>query len=57
MWKLTVNHRTEHGDPNGEVRGRTEGTEMDCNSIGRTISTNQTFPELPGTKVPTKEYP
>jgi hypothetical protein len=54
---LTVNHWTEHGVPNREVRERTEGVEGVCSSIGRTtISTNQTLPELPGTKPSTKEY-
>jgi hypothetical protein len=39
---LAVNHQTEHGDPNGAVRGRTEGAEGVCNFIRRTtISTNQ----------------
>jgi hypothetical protein len=49
--------RTEHGDPNGEVRARSEGTEGICNPIGRTaISTNQPPLKLPGAKPPTKEY-
>ena len=40
---LTANHRTEHRDPSGGVRGRTERAEGVCNPIGRTtISTNQT---------------
>jgi hypothetical protein len=40
---LTANHWTEHGDPSGGVRERTEGAEVVCNPIGRaTISTNQT---------------
>jgi hypothetical protein len=57
MGMLTGNHQTEHGDPNGGVRGRTEGAEGDCNPIGRTtISTHQTPPELPGLKSPTKDY-
>jgi hypothetical protein len=42
---LIANHWTELGVPNGVlkggVRGRTEGAEGICNSIGRTISTNQ----------------
>jgi hypothetical protein len=34
---------TEPGYPNGRVRGRTKGAELDSNPIGRTIiSTNQT---------------
>jgi hypothetical protein len=38
---LTANHWTEHRDPNGGVRERTEGAEGVCNPIGRTtISTN-----------------
>jgi hypothetical protein len=52
-----VNHQIELGDPNGEVIERTGGDKGVCNPIGRTtVSTNQTFPELPGTKPPTKEY-
>ena len=42
MQILTANHQTEPGDPNGRDRGRTEGAEGVCNTIGRTISTNQT---------------
>jgi hypothetical protein len=42
---LAANHWTEHGVPNGGVRGRTEGAEGVCNPIGRTtILTNQTPP-------------
>jgi hypothetical protein len=52
---LAANHWTEHGNPNGGVRERTEEAEGVCNSIGRTISTTQT-PELPDTKPPTKGY-
>jgi hypothetical protein len=39
---LSANHQTEHRDPDGRVRGKTEGAEGDCNPIGRTISTNWT---------------
>jgi hypothetical protein len=46
---------TENGDPNGGVRGRTEGVKGVCNHTGRTLSTNQIPPEFPGTKPPTKE--
>jgi hypothetical protein len=43
MQMIADNHWTEHGVPNGRVRGRTEGAEGVCNSIGRTtILTNQT---------------
>jgi hypothetical protein len=39
---FTANHQIDHGDPNGGVRGRAEGAEGVCKSIGRTtISTNQ----------------
>jgi hypothetical protein len=39
---LTVNHWTEHGDPNGRVRKRMEGDEGVYNPIGRTtVSINQ----------------
>ena len=42
MQILTANHQIETGDPNGKDRGRTEGAEGVCNTIGRTtISTNQ----------------
>ena len=36
MRMLWTNHHTEHEDPNGEVRGRIEGAEGVCNSLGRT---------------------
>ena len=50
-------HCTEHEDPNGRARERTEGDEGVCNLIGRiTIYTNQTPSELPRTKPVTKEY-
>jgi hypothetical protein len=46
-----------HGDLNRILRGRTEGAEGVYNLIGRTaISTNQTSPELPKSKPPTKKY-
>jgi len=35
MRMLAANHWTEHGDPNGAVRERTEGDEGVPNSIGR----------------------
>jgi hypothetical protein len=45
MQVLAANHRAETSNPNGEVRGRTEGAEGVCNPIGRTtISTTQTPP-------------
>jgi hypothetical protein len=41
---LTANHWTEHGDPNGGVKERTEGAEGVGSPIGRTtISINQTL--------------
>jgi hypothetical protein len=44
MWMLAVNHRTEHRDPNGGAKERTEGAEGVYNPIGKTtISTNQTL--------------
>jgi len=43
MQAFTANHQIEAGDPNGRVRGRTEGAEGDCHPIVRTtISTNWT---------------
>jgi hypothetical protein len=42
MWMLAANHKTEDENPNGAVRGSTEGAEGVCNPIVRTIiSTNQ----------------
>jgi hypothetical protein len=42
MQILTDNHQTVYGDPNGEVRRRTEEAKEVCYPIGRTtISTNQ----------------
>ena len=39
--QMAANHKTEHWDPNGGVRGRTEGAKGVCNPIGRmTISNN-----------------
>jgi len=56
MRRLATNHWAEQGDSNGEVREKIEGSEGVCNPIGRTtILTNQTPPELPGTKPPTNE--
>jgi hypothetical protein len=49
MQIFPTNHWTEPGDPNGRVRGRTEGAERDCSSIGRImISTNQTLQSSQG---------
>jgi hypothetical protein len=59
MQTLAANHQTEHRDLKGRVRGRLEGAEGDCNPLRRTISTIWTLlppPELPGIKLPTKEY-
>jgi hypothetical protein len=43
MRMLTANHGADRGNTNEEVRGRMEGSEWVCNSIGRTtISNNQT---------------
>jgi hypothetical protein len=43
MQMLAAKHWTEHRDPNGRVRRRTEEAEGVCNPIGRTtILTNQT---------------
>jgi hypothetical protein len=33
MRMLEANHRTEHTDPNGRIRGRTEEAERDCKPI------------------------
>ena len=42
---LAANHRTKNGDPNGGFRGRTEGAERVCNTIVRTIISNNEIPE------------
>jgi hypothetical protein len=43
MWMLESKHQIEHRDPNGGVSRRTEGAEVVCNPIRRTIiSINQT---------------
>jgi hypothetical protein len=53
----TTNQQAEHGDPNGGVRGRTEEAKGVCDLIGRTtISSKHEPPELPGTKLLTKQY-
>jgi hypothetical protein len=54
MQMLADNHQTKHRDPNGGVRGRTEGAERVSNPTKRTtISINQSPPpKLPGTKPP-----
>ena len=56
MFNRQPNIGLKHRDPNGEVRGRTEGAEGISNPTGITISTSQTPPKLPGTGSPTKEY-
>jgi hypothetical protein len=54
---LAANHWTEHGDHSEGDREKTEGVEGVCKpNIRTTISSNQTSPELPGIKSPTKEY-
>jgi hypothetical protein len=54
---LAANQWTKHGVSNRKVREETEGVEGVYNLIGRTtILTNQTPPELPGTKPSTMEY-
>jgi hypothetical protein len=41
MWIIAADHKTDHGNPNGGVKGRTEGAEGVCIPIARTtISTN-----------------
>jgi hypothetical protein len=37
MQILSANHQTEPWDPNGRVRERIEGAEVDCNFIERII--------------------
>jgi hypothetical protein len=55
---LTAKDQTEHEYPKGEVRGKNEGAEGDCNPRGiTTVPTNWAPPELPGTQpTPIKEY-
>jgi hypothetical protein len=45
MQMHTANHQTEHRDPNGGVRGRTEGTEGSCNPIGKAIISTNHIPQ------------
>ena len=43
MGIIAAEHETEHRDGSGGIRGRTEESEVVCNSIGQTaISTDQT---------------
>jgi hypothetical protein len=57
MWMLATNHQTEKRDPNGGIRGMTEGAELGLQPHRKNNTINQTdTPELPGTKPPTKEY-
>jgi hypothetical protein len=45
---VEANHQTEHGDPKGGVRERTEGAEGVYSPIGRTIiSIKQPSPQPP----------
>jgi hypothetical protein len=45
MGMLAAKYWTEHGDPNGGIRERTDGVEGVSSPIGKTIiSTNQTQP-------------
>jgi hypothetical protein len=55
---LTANHQTENSDPNGGVRGRTEGAEGVCNPIGRTTTSNNQMPQSSQglTKPPTRVH-
>ena len=54
---LAANHWTEHEVPSEGVRERTEGAERGLKPYGKTNNINQPdFPELPGTKPPTKEH-
>jgi hypothetical protein len=58
MWTLAANHRTEHGDPNGGVRKKTEKGEEVYNPIGKTtISTNLTFQSSQGLNHQPKSTP
>jgi hypothetical protein len=43
----TTKHLTELGEPNGEVKARTEGAEGVCNPIGRTLLLNNHIPKAP----------
>jgi hypothetical protein len=46
MQILTANHLTEPGDLCVRVRGRTEGAEGDCNTIGRTTLSINWTPQI-----------
>ena len=57
MQILKGKHWTEVRDPFGRVRGRTEGTKRDGNTVGRaTVSNNLDPSELPETKSSTKVH-
>jgi hypothetical protein len=51
MHMLAANHWTDHKDPNGGVRGRTEGAEGVSKPIGKTkqnkTKQNKTTPTIP----------
>ena len=49
-YSFTANHQTEHWDPNGRDKGRTEGAGGDCNAIGRTTIFQN--PRAPGSNTP-----
>jgi hypothetical protein len=53
---LTANHWTECGFPKGVVRERTERAEGVYNPIEEQCHQPTRPMELPGTKLPTKEY-
>jgi hypothetical protein len=57
MQIVTAIHCAEVRGPCGRIRGRTEGAEGNCNSIGRTTISTKLYPsELPETKPPAKEH-
>jgi hypothetical protein len=51
MWMLTGNHRTEHRDPNGGVRGMTEGTLSGINEREGPWSCEGLMPQCDGVVV------
>jgi hypothetical protein len=56
MWMLAPGHLTEHGDPNGGVRGKTEGAEGVFNVIGRTTISNNHHLRVPKSSIFKQEY-
>lgn len=54
---LVANHQIEHREPNGSVRGRTEGAKGEGHPTERTrVLTNPDPWKLPETELPTRQH-